>query len=217
MKIAPSILAADLADLASAVKTCEDGGAQLIHVDVMDGHFVPNLTFGPPVIADLAKRSRVGFDIHLMVANPEALIDRYLDSGPVWVSFHHEATPEPAYLAARIRGRDVGAGVAINPGTAVDELLPYLEHLDFVVLMSVQPGFAGQAFQPDVLEKARELRAEIDARGLSTSIEMDGGIKPGNLDEVAAAGVDVAVVGSGVFAAERPVEALAALRRQANE
>ncbi|MCY3927043.1 MAG: ribulose-phosphate 3-epimerase [Acidobacteria bacterium] len=217
MKIAPSILAADLADLASAVKTCEDGGAQLIHVDVMDGHFVPNLTFGPPVIADLAKRSRVGFDIHLMVANPEALIDRYLDSGPVWVSFHHEATPEPAHLAARIRGRDVGAGVAINPGTAVDELLPYLEHLDFVVLMSVQPGFAGQAFQPDVLEKARELRAEIDARGLSTSIEMDGGIKPGNLDEVAAAGVDVAVVGSGVFAAERPVEALAALQRQANE
>ncbi len=217
MKIAPSILAADLADLASAVKHCEDGGAQLIHVDVMDGHFVPNLTFGPPVIADLAKRSRVGFDIHLMVSNPEALIDRYLDSEPVWVSFHHEATPEPAHLAARIRDRGVGAGVAINPGTAVDELLPYLEHLDFAVLMSVQPGFAGQAFQAEVLEKARELRATIKARGLSTSIEMDGGIKPGNLHEVAAAGVDVAVVGSGVFAAERPVEALTALRRQANE
>ncbi len=217
MKIAPSILAADLADLASAVRHCEDGGAQLIHVDVMDGHFVPNLTFGPPVIADLAKRSRVGFDIHLMVSNPEALIDRYLDSEPVWVSFHHEATPEPAHLAARIRDRGVGAGVAINPGTAVDELLPYLEHLDFAVLMSVQPGFAGQAFQAEVLEKARELRATIKARGLSTSIEMDGGIKPGNLHEVAAAGVDVAVVGSGVFAAERPVEALTALRRQANE
>lgn len=217
MKIAPSILAADLADLASAVKTCEDGGAQLIHVDVMDGHFVPNLTFGPPVIADLAKRSRVGFDIHLMVSNPEELMDRYLDSEPVWVSFHHEVTPDPAHLAAHVRGRGVGAGVAINPATAVDELLPYLEHLDFVVLMSVVPGFAGQAFQPEVLEKARELRAAIDARGLSTSIEMDGGIKPGNLDEVAAAGVDVAVVGSGVFAAERPVEALAALRRQANE
>ena len=217
MKIAPSILAADLADLASAVKYCEDGGAQLIHVDVMDGHFVPNLTFGPPVIADLAKRSRVGFDIHLMVSNPEALMDRYLDSEPVWVSFHHEATSEPARLAAHIRGRGVGAGVAINPGTAPDELLPYVEHLDYVVLMSVQPGFAGQAFQPDVLDKARQLGATIKARGLSTSIEMDGGIKPGNLDEVAAAGVDVAVVGSGVFAAERPVEALLALRRQANE
>ena len=217
MKIAPSILAADLADLASAVKHCEDGGAQLIHVDVMDGHFVPNLTFGPPVIADMAKRSRVGFDIHLMVANPGALLDRYLDSEPVWVSFHHETTPEPARLAAHIRGRGVGAGVAINPGTALDELLPYLEHLDYVVVMSVQPGFAGQAFQPDALDKARQLRATINARGLSTSIEMDGGIKPANLDEVAAAGVDVAVVGSGVFAAERPVEALAALRRQANE
>ena len=217
MKIAPSILAADLADLASAVRYCEDGGAQLIHVDVMDGHFVPNLTFGPPVIADLAKRSRVGFDIHLMVSNPEALLDRYLDSEPVWVSFHHEATPEPARLAAHIRDRGVGAGVAINPATALDELLPYLEHLDYVVLMSVQPGFAGQAFQSNTLDKARQLRAAINARGLPTSIEMDGGIKPANLDEVAAVGVDVAVVGSGVFAAECPVEALAALRRQANE
>ena len=217
MKIAPSILAADLADLATAVKTCEDGGAQLIHVDVMDGHFVPNLTFGPPVIADLAKRSRVDFDIHLMVSNPEALMDRYLDSEPAWVSFHHEAAAEPARLAARIRGRGAGAGVAINPGTELDDLLPYLEHLDYVVLMSVEPGFAGQAFQPGVLHKARRLRAAIDARGLPTSIEMDGGIKPGNLDEVAAAGADVAVVGSGVFAAERPVEALAALRRQASE
>ena len=217
MKIAPSILAADLADLASAVKHCEDGGAELIHVDVMDGHFVPNLTFGPPVIADLAKRSRVGFDIHLMVSNPEVLLDRYLDTEPTWMSFHHEATSAPARLAERIRGRGVGAGVAINPGTGLDELLPYLEHLDYVVLMSVQPGFAGQAFQPHVLDKARELRAGIEAHGLSTSIEMDGGIKPGNLDEVAAAGVDVAVVGSGVFAAKRPVEALAALRRQANE
>ncbi len=217
MKIAPSILAADLADLASAVKHCEDGGAQLIHVDVMDGHFVPNLTFGPPVIADLAKRSRVGFDIHLMVSNPEVLLDRYLDTEPIWVSFHHEATSAPARLAERIRGRGVGAGVAINPGTGLDEIQPYLEHLDYVVLMSVQPGFAGQAFQPHVLDKARELRGAIEAHGLSTSIEMDGGIKPGNLDEVAAAGVDVAVVGSGVFAAKRPVEALAALRRQANE
>ena len=216
MKIAPSILAADLSDLASAVRHCEDGGARLIHVDVMDGHFVPNLTFGPPVIADLAKRSRVGFDIHLMVSNPEALLDRYLDTEPLWVSFHHEATSAPARLAERIRGRGVGAGVAINPGTGLNELLPYLEHLDYVVLMSVQPGFAGQAFQPHVLDKARELRSAVEAHGLSTRIEMDGGIKPGNLEEVAAAGVDVAVVGSGVFAASDPVEALRALRAQAN-
>ncbi len=217
MKIAPSILAADLADLASAVGLCEDGGAQLIHVDVMDGHFVPNLTFGPPVIVDLARRTRVGFDIHLMVSNPEALLDRYLDSGPAWVSIHHEATEEPGRLAARIRERGAGAGVAINPATPLDELLPYLDQLDFVLLMSVAPGFAGQAFHPEVLDKARRLRAVVDERGLPVSIEMDGGIKPGNLDEVAAAGVDVAVVGSGVFAADRPVETLTALRRQAGE
>lgn len=217
MKIAPSILAADLADLASAVQLCEDGGAQLIHVDVMDGHFVPNLTFGPPVIADLAGRTRIGFDVHLMVSNPEALLDRYLDSEPAWVSIHHEATPAPGRLAARIRERGAGAGVAINPATPLDELLPYLDELDFVVLMSVEPGFAGQAFHPDTLEKARRLRALVEERGLPVSIEMDGGIKPGNLDQVAAAGVDVAVVGSGVFAADRPVETLAALRRQAGE
>ena len=217
MKIAPSILAADLADLASAVQLCEDGGAQLIHVDVMDGHFVPNLTFGPPVIADLAGRTRIGFDVHLMVSNPETLLDRYLDSEPAWVSIHHEATPAPGRLAARIRERGAGAGVAINPATPLDELLPYLDELDFVVLMSVEPGFAGQAFHPDTLEKARRLRALVEERGLPVSIEMDGGIKPGNLDEVAAAGVDVAVVGSGVFAADRPVETLAALRRQAGE
>lgn len=217
MKIAPSILAADLADLASAVKLCEDGGAQLIHVDVMDGHFVPNLTFGPPVIVDLAKRTRIGFDIHLMVSNPEALLDRYLDGEPAWVSIHHEVTKEPGRLAARIRERGAGAGVAINPATPLDELLPYLEQLDFVVLMSVVPGFAGQVFHPEVLEKARRLRALVDERGLPVTIEMDGGIKPGNLDEVAAAGVDVAVVGSGVFAAKRPVETLVALRRQAGE
>jgi ribulose-phosphate 3-epimerase len=217
MKIAPSILAADLADLASAVRLCEDGGAQLIHVDVMDGHFVPNLTFGPPVIVDLAGRTRVGFDIHLMVSNPEALLDRYLDSGPAWVSIHHEVTEEPGRLAARIRERGAGAGVAINPATPLDELLPYLDQLDFVVLMSVVPGFAGQAFHPEALDKARRLRAIIDERDLHVSIEMDGGIKPGNLDEVAAAGVDVAVVGSGVFAADQPVETLVDLRRQAGE
>ena len=217
MKIAPSILAADLADLASAVRLCQDGGARLIHVDVMDGHFVPNLTFGPPVIADLAKRTRIGFDVHLMVSNPEALLDRYLDSRPAWVSIHHEATPAPGRLAARIRERGAGAGVAINPATPLDDLLPYLDALDFVVLMSVEPGFAGQTFHPETLEKARRLRALVEERGLPVSIEMDGGIKPGNLDEVEAAGVDVAVVGSGVFAAERPAETLAALRRQAGE
>ncbi len=217
MKIAPSILAADLADLASAVRTCEEGGARLIHVDVMDGHFVPNLTFGPPVIADLAKRTRVGFDVHLMVSNPEALLDRYLDCEPAWVSVHLEAAAEPARLAARIRERGAGAGVAIKPSTPLDDILPCLKQLDFVLLMSVEPGFAGQAFHPEVLEKARRLSGLIDERGLPVKIEMDGGISLANLDDAAAAGVDVAVVGSGVFAADRPVDTLTELRRQAGE
>ncbi len=215
MKIAPSILAADLSDLGTALASCHAGSADLVHLDVMDGHFVPNLTFGPPLIADLARRSRIGFDIHLMVSNPEALLDDYLDSEPAWVSFHHEATSAPAALTKRIRERGAGAGAAIKPGTPETELLPYLDCLDFVVVMSVEPGFAGQAFQPAALAKTRRLRALIDERGFATQVELDGGVKPCNLGQVAAAGVDVAVVGSGVFAADDPARALKALKKQA--
>ena len=163
MKIAPSVLAADLSDLASAVEICEQGQADLVHLDVMDGHFVPNLTFGFPVIDALAERTDVPFDIHLMVERPGELMEHYLACKPHWVSFHWEAGGHADRLVHQIKDAGAGAGIALNPATPIDVLTDVLEELDFVLLMSVNPGFAGQPFVGYVLDKCRRLRAEIDA------------------------------------------------------
>ena len=215
MKIAPSVLAADLADLGSAVRVCEEGQADLVHLDVMDGHFVPNLTFGFPVIDALASRTSVPLDIHLMVEKPGDLLDHYLNCKPHWVSFHWEAGGHADRMVNQIRDAGAGAGIALNPATPIEVLTDVLEDLDFVLLMSVNPGFAGQPFVGYVLEKCRRLRAEIDRRGLSVEIELDGGITLANADEVREAGCTAAVVGSGIYKADDPVEALKALRRGA--
>jgi ribulose-phosphate 3-epimerase len=205
MKIAPSILAADLGDIRSALRLCAEGGAEMVHVDVMDGHFVPNLTFGPPVVAAMARASSLPLDVHLMVADPGRLLDRYLELHPRWLSFHWEAAVHHDRLLRQVRAAGVGAGLALNPGTPVSLLEDLLPELDFVLLMSVNPGFAGQAFLPYVLDKARRLRDEIADRGLPARIEMDGGIAEPNIGAVRDAGVDVSVVGSGIFGAAEPV------------
>jgi ribulose-phosphate 3-epimerase len=215
MKIAPSILAADLGDIRSALRACAEGGAELVHVDVMDGHFVPNLTFGPPVIAAMAAATRLPLDLHLMVERPGDLLDRYLELHPQWLSVHWEATTHADRLLRRVRDAGVGAGMALNPGTPISVLEDLLPALDFVLLMSVNPGFAGQPFLPYVLAKAQRLRAEIAERGLATRIEMDGGIAETNVRAVRDAGVDVAVVGSGIFAATEPVATARRLRELA--
>ncbi|MEM9406421.1 MAG: ribulose-phosphate 3-epimerase [Acidobacteriota bacterium] len=212
MKIAPSVLAADLSDLASAVEVCEQGGADLVHLDVMDGHFVPNLTFGFPVIDALAKRTDVPFDIHLMVERPGELMDHYLACKPRWVSFHWEAGGHADRLVHQIKDAGSGAGIALNPATPIDVLTDVLEKLDFVLLMSVNPGFAGQPFVDYVLDKCRRLRAEIERRGLYVEIEMDGGITLANAEQIRDAGCTAAVVGSGIYKAEDPVAMLKALR-----
>jgi ribulose-phosphate 3-epimerase len=215
VKLAPSILAADLGHLARAVELCEEGGADLVHFDVMDGIFVPNLTFGIPVLEALARRTHLPIDVHLMVENPGRLLDAYLDAGAAWISVHWEATTHLDRVLTRIRDGGARAGVVLNPATPVELLTDCLPALDFVLLMSVNPGFAGQSFVPYVLDKARRLREMIDRRGLDVAIEMDGGIGAANVRRVVEAGVDVCVAGSAVFGQPDPAAAMRQLRREA--
>jgi ribulose-phosphate 3-epimerase len=215
MRIAPSIFASDLADFGSGLAICEQGGVDLVHVDVMDGHFVPNLTFGPPVVGALASRTQLVLDVHLMVANPDRLLDLYLEAGAGWVSVHWETLTHADRTIARIREGGCRAGIALNPATPEALLVDVLPALDFVLLMSVNPGFSGQRLIPYVLEKARRLRATIEERGLDVEIEIDGGVAEDNLLEVRDAGFDVAVVGSGIFGTDDPVATTRRLRERA--
>ncbi len=216
MKLAPSLLAADLADIAGALELCRRGGADLLHFDVMDGHFVPNLSFGIPVLRACAKRGVLPIDVHLMVERPERLLEAYLDAGPAWLSVHYEATVHLDRVLALIRQRGVKAGVALNPTTPVEALADSLQLLDFVLLMSVNPGFGGQTFLPYTLNKARRLREMIRERGLAVEIEIDGGIGEDNIASAVAAGVDICVAGSSVFSTADPVEAMRSLRETAS-
>jgi ribulose-phosphate 3-epimerase len=210
--MAPSILAADLADLSGAIALCEEGGADLIHFDVMDGHFVPNLTFGPPVLAAMARRSSLPIDVHLMVTESALFLDETLDAGAAWITAHWEATHHLDRVIERIRSGGAKAGVALNPATPVSVLRDILPRIDHVLLMSVNPGFGGQRFIPYVLDKARHLRAMIAERGLQVAIEIDGGIGPDTIESAAAAGVDTFVAGSAIFGQPNPVAAMRTLR-----
>ena len=215
MLLAPSILAADLADLETAVEICERGKADFLHVDVMDGHFVPNLTIGVPVVEALARRTDLPLDVHLMVSNPERLLDRYLDAGASWLSVHWEAATHVDRLLNRIHEKGARAGVALNPATPIEVLDDILPALDFVLIMSVNPGFAGQKFLSYALDKAQRLQTTVRGRNLEVTIAMDGGVGLDNISQVAAAGVDFCVAGSAVFGSEDPAAAIGALRSRA--
>jgi ribulose-phosphate 3-epimerase len=199
VRIAPSLLAADFARLADAVQLAEEGGADLVHVDVMDGHFVPNLTMGPPVVAALRKATRLPLDVHLMIENPEATLPQYLDAGADWVSVHVEATRHLQRCLDLIRRGGARAGVAINPGTPTLTLQAVSLELDYAVVMSVNPGWGGQPFLSPSIAKVRLLRGELQAAGSRASIEVDGGVEAGNAGALAAAGAEILVAGTAIY------------------
>lgn len=197
--LAPSILSADFARLGSEVQAVERGGAALIHVDVMDGRFVPNITIGPAVAAAVRKVTQLPLDCHLMIEEPARYVEAFVEAGAEMVSVHLEADRHLHRTVNRVRELGAKAGVVLNPATPLAALRDILPEADFVLLMSVNPGFGGQKLIPAVLQKARELRGWIDRDGLDTRIEIDGGVNLENLEEVAATGVDMIVAGSAVF------------------
>lgn len=209
--LAPSLLSADFAALGAAIASVE-GEAGLLHVDVMDGHFVPNLTLGPPVVAALRKATALPLDCHLMVEAPDRLLHAFAAAGADLVSVHVESCPHLHRTLQTIREAGMAPGVALNPATPVESLSVILPEADFVLVMSVNPGFGGQRFLPLALDKVRALRAMREARGLSFAIEVDGGVSPETLPALVAAGADWLVAGSAVFGATDPRGAARQLR-----
>jgi ribulose-phosphate 3-epimerase len=198
-KIAPSILSADFARLGEEIRRVEAAGADLIHFDVMDGHFVPNLSIGIPVLESVRKVTRLPLDAHLMIENPERYLDAFVKAGADSLSVHAEVCPDLREIAKQIHALGVRAAVGINPETSPDRVLAAADHFDMILVMSVHPGFGGQSFIPESVEKLRIIREELDRRGLTIDVQIDGGIKVDNIATVAAAGANVFVSGSGIF------------------
>ncbi len=199
IKISPSILSADFSKLGSQIQDLEKAEADLIHIDVMDGHFVPNITIGPEVIGKLRKHTSLPFDVHLMISPVHDFIKNFAEAGADIITIHPEATNDLASSIKKIKSYDKKAGVSLNPETSVDKVLPILSAIDLVLIMSVNPGFGGQKFMKETLEKVRVLRTEIDTKKLKTQIEIDGGINFENAKMAKEAGVDILVSGTTVF------------------
>ena len=215
VQIAPSILSADFAALGEAIAAVQRGGADLIHVDVMDGHFVPNITIGVPVVKSLRRIARVPLDVHLMIQEPDRYIDAFADAGAAMISVHQEVLPHLHRTVHAIKARGVKAGVVINPATPVSTLGEIAGDVDYVLVMSVNPGFGGQTFIPRSESKIRDVRALLDAAGNDALVEIDGGVDLHNVARVVAAGARMIVAGSAVFNTPDPERAVRELKAAA--
>ncbi len=212
IKIAPSLLSANFAYLADEIKKVEAAGADLLHLDIMDGHFVPNLTFGPPVIAALRQVTKLPFDVHLMVTNPQELIEPFVKAGADILTVHAETAPHMHRLIQTIKASGVQAAVSLNPATSLTTIEEVLSDLDMVLIMSVNPGFGGQQFIPESVNKIKRLHQMIESRNLKVDIEVDGGINKTTAQAVVEAGANVLVAGSAVYGAPDVAKAIQELR-----
>lgn len=199
IKISPSILACDFSRLGEEIESIRIAGAEMAHLDVMDGIFVTNISFGLPVIESIRKSTEMFLDVHLMITKPERYIDRFIDAGADLVTFHVEATDCPDKCIEMIKARGKKAAISVKPNTPIEEIYPFLDSCDMILVMTVEPGYGGQALIPECLEKVKKLKAEIDKRGLSVDIQVDGGINEKNAADAKAAGANVLVAGSAVF------------------
>jgi len=216
LRIAPSILAADFARLGDEIRQVEAAGADSIHFDVMDGHFVPNLSIGVPVMESVRKVTRLPLDAHLMIETPENYVGAFIKAGANSVTVHSEVCADLAAIASQIHSLGARASIAINPETPPDRVLAAAEHFDMILVMSVHPGFGGQSFIPESVEKLRSVRNELNRRGLKIDLQVDGGIKIDNIGRVAAAGANVLVSGSGIFGHHDYHAIIARMRHEIN-
>lgn len=215
IKIAPSMLAGDFSCMGEQAVMIEKAGADWLHLDVMDGHFVPNITFGAPVIKSIRNKTKIPFDVHLMISDPLFYAEDFIKAGADILTFHIESDSDTEKTIDFIREKGCKASLSVKPKTPVEDVFPYLDKLAMVLVMTVEPGFGGQKFMPDMMGKVRKLKAEIERRNLDVEIQVDGGISPVTIETAAKAGATVFVAGSAVFGAEDPAAAIALMKEKA--